>query len=126
MECIFCSCLESNDEIIAENRFAFAVMDKFPVNEGHALIVPKRHYANFFEASEDEIKAIYSLLHEVKEMLDVQYEPAGYNVGVNAGYHAGQTIMHLHVHLIPRYEGDVENPRGGVRNIKKALVPYDG
>jgi len=63
MECIFCSCLESNDEIIAENRFAFAVMDKFPVNEGHALIVPKRHFANLFEASEDEIKAIYSLMH---------------------------------------------------------------
>jgi len=126
MECIFCNCLELNDEIIAENRFAFAVMDKFPVNEGHALLVTKRHFASLFEASEEEIKAIYSLMHEVKEMLDIQYEPDGYNVGVNVGYHAGQTIMHLHVHLIPRYKGDVENPRGGVRNIKKNLVPYEG
>jgi diadenosine tetraphosphate (Ap4A) HIT family hydrolase len=126
MDCIFCNCLDSNDEIIAENRYAFAVMDKFPVNEGHALILPKRHFASLFEASEEEIKAIYSLMHEVKEMLDIQYEPAGYNAGVNVGYHAGQTIMHLHVHLIPRYEGDVENPRGGVRNIKNSLVPYDG
>jgi diadenosine tetraphosphate (Ap4A) HIT family hydrolase len=126
MNCIFCDYYDSKDEIIAENRFAFAVMDKFPVNEGHTLIVPKRHFQNLFEASEDEIKAIYSLMHEVKEMLDIQYEPDGYNVGVNVGYHAGQTIMHLHVHLIPRYRGDVENPRGGVRNLKKALVPYDG
>jgi len=126
MNCIFCDYYDSKDEIIAENRYAFAVMDKFPVNEGHTLIVPKRHFQNLFEASEDEIKAIYSLMHEVKEMLDIQYEPDGYNVGVNVGYHAGQTIMHLHVHLIPRYKGDVENPRGGVRNIKRALVPYEG
>ena len=126
MECIFCSCLDANDEIIAENRYAFAVMDKFPVNEGHALLVPKRHFSNLFEASEEEIKAIYGLMHEVKEMLDIQYEPDGYNVGVNVGYQAGQTIMHLHVHLIPRYKGDVENPRGGVRNIKRALEPYEG
>jgi diadenosine tetraphosphate (Ap4A) HIT family hydrolase len=126
MNCIFCDYYDSKDGIIAENRFAFAVMDKFPVNEGHTLIVPKRHFQNLFEASEDEIKAIYSLMHEVKEMLDIQYEPDGYNVGVNVGYHAGQTIMHLHIHLIPRYRGDVENPRGGVRNLKKALVPYEG
>jgi len=126
MNCIFCDYYDSKDEIIAENRYAFAVMDKFPVNEGHTLIVPKRHFQNLFEASEDEIKAIYSLMHEVKEMLDIQYEPDGYNVGVNVGYYAGQTIMHLHVHLIPRYKGDVENPRGGVRNIKRALVPYEG
>lgn len=123
-ECIFCSYNKS--EIIAENKLAFAITDKFPVNEGHTLIIPKRHFKNFFEASEEEIKAIYSLMHEVKEMLDIQYEPWGYNIGVNVGYYAGQTVMHLHVHFIPRYKGDVDNPRGGIRNFKTALVEYDG
>ncbi|MBB6630140.1 HIT family protein [Clostridium algidicarnis] len=122
-ECIFCNYNKS--EIIAENKYTFAILDHFPVNEGHCLIIPKRHFMNFFEESEEEVKAIYSLLHEVKEIFDIQYEPAGYNIGINVGYHAGQTINHLHVHLIPRYEGDVSNPRGGIRNFKEALVEYD-
>lgn len=122
--CLFCN--YDKELIIAENKYAFAIMDKFPVNEGHTLVIPKRHFQSFFEASEEEIKAIYSLLHEVKEMLDIQYEPQGYNIGVNDGYHAGQTVMHLHVHVIPRYRGDVENPRGGIRNFKRAVVEYDG
>mgnify|MGYP001597813534 FL=1 len=116
-ECIFCNTNES--EIIVENKLAFAILDHYPVNNGHCLIIPKRHFANFFEATEGEIKAIYGLLHEVKEMFDIQYEPAGYNIGVNVGTYAGQTINHLHVHLIPRYIGDVDDPRGGVRNLKK-------
>lgn len=122
--CLFCN--YDKELIIAENKYAFAIMDKFPVNEGHTLVIPKRHFQSFFEASEEEIKAIYSLLHEVKEMLDIQYEPQGYNTGINDGYHAGQTVMHLHVHVIPRYRGDVENPRGGIRNFKRAVVEYDG
>ena len=123
-ECIFCSYNKS--EIIAENKYTFAILDNSPVNEGHCLIITKRHFPNFFEAGEEEIKAIYSLLHEVKEILDIQYEPAGYNIGINVGTHAGQTINHLHVHLIPRYIGDVNDPRGGVRNLKKALEEYHG
>lgn len=123
-ECIFCNYNKS--EIIAENKLVFAITDKFPVNEGHTLIIPKRHFQSFFEASEEEIRAIYSLMHEVKEMLDIQYEPAGYNIGVNVGYYAGQTVMHLHVHLIPRYKGDVESPRGGIRHLKRSLVEYNG
>lgn len=122
--CLFCN--YDKELIIAENKYAFAIMDKFPVNEGHTLVIPKRHFQSFFEASEEEIKSIYSLLHEVKEMLDIQYEPQGYNIGVNDGYHAGQTVMHLHVHVIPRYRGDVENPRGGIRRLKRAVVEYDG
>lgn len=121
--CIFCNCNPS--DIIAENRLAFAILDKFPVNEGHTLIIAKRHFANLFEATEEELKAIYGLVNDVKEMLDVQYEPTGYNIGVNIGRDAGQTVMHLHVHVIPRYRGDVENPRGGIRNFKKASVEYD-
>ncbi|MBE6069360.1 MAG: HIT family protein [Clostridium lundense] len=122
--CLFCN--YDKELIIAENKYAFAIMDKFPVNEGHTLVIPKRHFQSFFEASEEEVKAIYSLLHEVKEMLDIQYQPQGYNIGVNDGYHAGQTVMHLHVHVIPRYRGDVENPRGGIRRLKRAMVEYDG
>ena len=122
--CIFCNVKES--EIIVENRYAFAILDHFPVNNGHCLIITKRHFANFFEETEEEIKAIYKLMHEVKEMFDIQYEPAGYNIGINVGTYAGQTVNHMHVHLIPRYIDVVDDPRGGVRNLKKALVEYDG
>lgn len=123
MECIFCNYDKEN--CIAENKYAFAILDKYPVNEGHTLIIPKRHFESLFEATPDEAKAIFSLIHEVKEILDVQYNAQGYNIGVNVGYAAGQTIKHLHVHVIPRYKGDVENPRGGIRNIKVPLVNYD-
>lgn len=122
MNCLFCN----YKEIIAENNLAFAICDKFPVNKGHALIIPKRHFSDFFEATQEEITAIYSLLSKVKSIIDKEYNPQGYNVGINVGEHAGQTIMHLHVHLIPRYEGDIENSKGGVRKLKPELVPYNG
>lgn len=123
MECIFCDYDKEN--CIAENKYAFAILDKYPVNEGHTLIIPKRHFESLFEATPDEAKAIFSLIHEVREILEVQYNPHGYNIGVNDGYAAGQTIKHLHVHVIPRYKGDVENPRGGIRNLKVPLVNYN-
>lgn len=122
--CIFCQ--KQKEEYIAENELCFAIYDHFPVNKGHALIIPKRHFDNFFDATEEEIAAIYNLIHEVKKKLDSELKPDGYNIGINAGTAAGQTVMHLHVHLIPRYKGDVENPRGGIRKFKKALVEYDG
>ncbi|MFT5872276.1 MAG: diadenosine tetraphosphate (Ap4A) HIT family hydrolase [Clostridium sp.] len=121
-ECIFCNYNKS--EIIAENKYIFAILDHFPVNEGHCLIIPKRHFASFFEATEEEVKAIYGLLHELKEIFDIQYEPAGYNIGINVGAHAGQIIEHLHVHLIPRYIGDVSDPSGRVSNLKESLGEY--
>jgi diadenosine tetraphosphate (Ap4A) HIT family hydrolase len=120
--CLFCSF--SKEKYIAENELAFAIFDGFPVNKGHALIIPKRHFGNFFDATEEEITAIYRLIHEVKAKLDEELKPGGYNIGVNVGHYGGQTIMHLHVHLIPRYKGDVEKPKGGIRNLKKALVEY--
>ena len=123
-DCLFCT--YNKKEYIAENELAFAIFDHFPVNEGHALIIPKRHFQNFFDATEEEIGKIYSLIHEVKKIVDEKYRPTGYNVGVNIGYDGGQTVMHLHVHLIPRYKGDIENPRGGIRKLKKAIVDYDG
>ncbi|KOA18068.1 AP-4-A phosphorylase [Clostridium homopropionicum DSM 5847] len=124
MSCLFCN--YPKEKYIVENAFAFAIYDNFPVNEGHALIIPKRHFESFFEATEEEVKGIYKLLHEVKRNIDKKYKPDGYNVGINVGEYGGQTIMHLHVHLIPRYKGDVENPRGGIRKFKKELVEYDG
>ncbi|MGG7176403.1 HIT family protein [Clostridium paraputrificum] len=123
-DCLFCT--YDKEEYIAENDLAFAIFDHFPVNEGHALIIPKRHFQSFFDATEEEVGKIYSLIHEVKKIVDEKYKPTGYNVGINVGYDGGQTVMHLHVHLIPRYKGDVENPRGGIRKLKKALVDYDG
>lgn len=124
MSCLFCD--YSKDEYIVENDLAFGIFDKFPVNEGHMLIIPKRHFESFFDATEEEIVALYDLIKEGKKYLDKEFNSDGYNVGVNVGEYGGQTIMHLHIHLIPRYKGDIENPKGGVRKLKKELVPYNG
>jgi superfamily II DNA or RNA helicase/diadenosine tetraphosphate (Ap4A) HIT family hydrolase/HKD family nuclease len=101
---------------VAENDLAFALRDAFPVAVGHTLVIPKRHVATWFDASREEQVAILDLVDMVKGQLDDQYHPDGYNVGFNAGSAAGQTVMHLHVHVIPRYHGDVPDPRGGVRH----------
>ena len=121
-DCIFCSIPET--EILAENKLALAFLDKFPSNGGHTLIVPKRHVASLFEATTEEMTSIWELLREVKRKLDERFAPGGYNVGVNVGEAAGQTVLHLHVHVIPRYQGDVPDPRGGIRRLKKSLVPW--
>ena len=123
-ECVFCS-LEVND-ILVQNEMAQAIFDKFPVNEGHVLIVPRRHVASLFDLTPEEVMSIWRLVEQVKEMLNNRFHPDGFNVGVNEGAAAGQTIFHLHVHVIPRYYGDVPDPRGGIRKIKKSLVPYAG
>lgn len=122
--CIFCEKLQNKNYVI-ENGLAFAFWDQYPVNEGHMLICPKRHIQSFFDLSLPELAAIYELMHEAKMFLKFSYCADGYNIGVNVGQYAGQTVNHAHVHLIPRYKGDVENPRGGVRNFKESLVPYD-
>lgn len=115
MHCRFCTDL--NEQIIAEAPLAVAFYDRYPVNPGHALVVPKRHFADFFTATEEEIVDIFRLLQEVKDILNQKYHPDGYNVGVNAGQVAGQSVMHLHVHIIPRYQGDDEMHKGGIRNL---------
>lgn len=124
MSCIFCE--YDKEEYIAENDLCFAIFDRFPVNEGHALIIPKRHFSNYFDATKEEVAAMYDLSQEVKKLIDKKYSPDGYNVGVNVNYEGGQTIMHLHMHIIPRYKGDIEDPRGGIRRIKRQLVFYAG
>ena len=115
MNCTFCNLKES--KIVLENECARAIFDIFPVNEGHMLIVPKNHIVTYFDAGEKDKKYLWELVEECKRYLDGRYSPDGYNVGINCGEAAGQTVMHLHIHLIPRYVGDIENPRGGVRGV---------
>lgn len=113
--CIFCDL--PKEKIIIENELARAFYDEFPVSKGHILIIPKRHIANFFELEQKELNDINSLILECKKIIDNKYAPDGYNIGVNVGEHAGQSVFHVHVHLIPRYKGDVANPKGGVRGV---------
>ncbi len=117
--CIFCRL--NPDDYVCENELTVAIYDKFPVNPGHVLVIPKRHFSSFFEASEEEIASAYRLMHEVRAILDEKFAPDGYNVGVNIGACAGQTVWHLHFHVIPRFEGDVDQPMGGVRRVKPNL-----
>lgn len=113
--CIFCDV--SQDKVIAQNHLCFAIYDGFPVSIGHILIIPKRHVADYFSLTEDELMAMQQMMRELKHRLDVDLSPDGYNVGVNVNEAAGQTVYHVHMHLIPRYKGDVDNPRGGVRGV---------
>lgn len=104
-------------EWIAANELCFALWDAYPASPGHALVIPRREVATWFDASMAERTALLELVDRVRELLEQrQPKPDGYNVGVNVGRAAGQTVMHLHVHVIPRYAGDVADPRGGVRH----------
>lgn len=105
------------DKYILENELAFAIYDINPVAKGHILVITKREVGSYFEATEEEVHAIWSLIDEANELLDEELSPDGYNIGINIGKVAGQTVDHLHVHLIPRYEGDSNNPAGGIRNV---------
>ena len=112
--------------VLEENGHAVAIADAFPVSPGHTLVIPKRHGAGFFELTPGEVMAVYELLVRMKARLDGDLKPAGYNIGINIGEAAGQTVMHSHVHLIPRFWGDVSEPRGGVRNVIPGKGPYAG
>jgi len=112
--CPFCT---PSAPVVASNASAFAIRDAFPVSVGHTLIVPRRHFASWFDASDEERRALLELVDRVKLDLDRDSAPAGYNIGINDGQAAGQTVMHLHVHVIPRFTGDVDEPTGGVRFV---------
>ena len=99
------------------NDLCYARYDRYPVSPGHLLLIPFRHVAGLFDATDMEQAALLALVREAKDFLDDRFHPDGYNVGVNVGKIAGQTVMHLHVHVIPRYAGDMEDPRGGVRGV---------
>lgn len=119
-ECIFCQM----KDYILENELAYAIYDKYPVGKGHMLFIPKRHVKDFFDITKEEREAIFELIDEGKKLLDEKYSPDSYNVGINCGEHAGQTIMHVHVHLIPRYIGDMKDPTGGVRGVIPEKMKY--
>ena len=121
MECRYC---ENHYEKILENEFAYARYDHNPVNEGHMLFITKRHTIDFFGTTEEERKALFDLIFEAKKLLDEKYHPTGYNIGMNCGASAGQSVFHIHIHLIPRYDGDVPNPRGGIRGVIPSKQNY--
>lgn len=122
-DCLFCDMTDQRK--IAENELCYAVRDGFPVTQLHTLVIPKRHVADYFDLYQPERNAMESLLHEErKRILQADTSVTGFNVGMNAGESAGQTIFHVHVHLIPRRDGDVEEPRGGVRGVIPGKQSY--
>ena len=120
--CPFCS--PDASRVRLENEIAVAVLDNFPIAEGHTLVVPKRHIASLFDLADDEQAALWRLVALVRAALLDGLKPDGFNVGVNDGVAAGQTVMHAHIHVIPRRSGDVPDPRGGVRWVVPAKAAY--
>lgn len=118
-DCIFCA---PEREVLAENVQAIAVFDSYPVSPGHALILPRRHVVTVWDLSEAEYLACYALVRELKPVLEARFRPDGFNVGVNCGEAAGQSVWHAHIHVIPRFAGDTPFPKGGVRHV----IPLKG
>jgi len=123
--CPFCV-KEEGRETIIENDLAYATYDKYPVSTGHALIIPKRHCCNYFDLTLVEQTSCWNLVNRVKEIITDSLHPDGFNIGINIGEAAGQTIPHVHIHLIPRYQGDVHEPKGGVRGVIPRRKKYPG
>ena len=122
-QCLFCRV--NPKQLVSENELCYARKDGFPVTEFHTLIIPKRHIANYFDLHQPEINAIHQMLEKIqKEIEERDGSVTGFNIGVNAGKDAGQSIFHVHIHLIPRRKGDVENPRGGVRGVIPGKQTY--
>jgi diadenosine tetraphosphate (Ap4A) HIT family hydrolase len=121
--CVFCERVNRGD-LVASNESAAAFPDAFPLNKGHCLIVPRRHEADFLALTDEEQAAIWALLPDVRRHAEANGTPDGYNIGINVGEAAGQTVAHAHLHVIPRYRGDVPDPRGGIRWIVPAKAPY--
>ena len=122
LDCPFCSPADG-DKVLA-SEFCFAWWDKYPVTEGHLLIIPNRHVTDYFSLKVQEKTALWAMVDEGKKLLDERFKPDGYNVGINIGADAGQTVKHCHIHLIPRRSGDSVNPRGGVRGVIAGKADY--
>ena len=125
--CLFCKAqeIEYKKEVVYENDFFYATRDSYPVTKLHTLVIPKRHFQSYFDMNNDEKKSINIVLNEQrKEIVQLDSSVTAFNIGINDGKDAGQSIYHLHVHLIPRRQGDVENPRGGVRGVIPAKQKY--
>lgn len=112
--CLFCKDARG---VSLTHELAYSARDSYPVSPGHTLVIPRRHVASFFDLTPAEVSACMGLITEERRLLDEQIKPDGYNIGVNVGPAAGQSIFHVHIHVIPRYKGDVENPQGGVRHV---------
>ena len=123
-QCLFCN--KSKQKIIYSSKFLFVVRDSYPVTKLHTLVIPHRHVSNFFDLNDEELDDLNKVLKQQrKSLLNLDKEITGFNVGVNAGKDAGQSIMHCHVHVIPRRKGDIENPRGGVRGVIPSKQKYN-
>ncbi len=120
--CPFCSLPE--ERLVDANDLAVVVRDGFPVSKGHSLVIPRRHVGSWFDVTPEEQRALLELLGRARRQLDGECSPDGYNIGINDGPAAGQTVRHLHIHLIPRYAGDTEDPRGGVRWVFPHKAAY--
>jgi len=120
--CPFCN--PPADRIVDETRLVIALRDGYPVSAGHTLVIPRRHVGSFFDTTPAERAEILDAVARVKQVLDEQHAPLAYNVGINDGPAAGQTVAHCHVHVIPRYAGDVDDPRGGVRWVIPSKARY--
>jgi len=123
LNCPFCD-IDPKRELIIESSSAYSVYDKFPVSNGHALIIPKRHCVDYFELTLEEQSACWIMVNTVKRVLMEKFNPDGFNIGINVNKEAGQTIPHVHIHLIPRFKGDVKDPEGGVRGVIPEMRKY--
>ncbi len=122
-DCPFCNRIAAS-QFIQEDSLALALPDAYPVSPGHTLIVPRRHVQDFFDLTAEEQAAVWTLVQSVRQHIEKDRLPDGYNLGINVGKAAGQTVAHAHLHVIPRYTGDVEDPRGGIRWIIPSKAPY--
>lgn len=120
--CAFCNL--PSVRVIDESATAIVIRDGYPVSPGHTLLIPKRHTGSFFDLSSQERSDLLTLLDRAKLVLDEEFQPQGYNIGINDGAAAGQTVPHLHMHLIPRFDGDLPDPRGGVRWVLPDKAKY--
>ncbi|MGD0493988.1 MAG: HIT family protein [Steroidobacteraceae bacterium] len=120
--CPFCD--PASSRIFADGPLAVSLWDGYPVSPAHALIIPRRHVATWFDATNEEQIALLEMVRSAKAIIEERHKPDGYNIGINSGAAAGQTVFHLHIHLIPRFFGDVEDPRGGVRHVIPAKANY--
>lgn len=111
--CIFCN----PSKVIVNGQYTYSKLDEFPVSKGHCLVIPKRHVKTLWELTDEELKDLYTVMKQTDDWIFEWYHPDGENIGINEGYAAGQTVEHLHIHIIPRYEGDVSDPTGGVRGV---------
>lgn len=122
MTCPFCEL--PKERIILSNSLGMVIRDGYPISPGHTLVIPQRHIGSFFDLKPEERDSLFLLLEESKRGLDKEFQPDGYNIGINDGPLAGQTVAHVHIHLIPRYSGDQEDPRGGIRWIIPEKAKY--